>query len=354
MLKQLNILITGGGSPGIIGTIYSLRNNFENRKVRIITTDVNTNVIGKYYSDQFYKIPHSTDIDAYLNKIFEVCEKEHIDVFIPQNTLELLVVSKFKDDFEKRGTRVVISSYPSIVEANNKLKTILKAQDIGLPIAKFELASDKKGLKKAVVNLGWPEKKVVVKPLVSNGSRGMRIISEIIDKKQMFFNEKPNSVNITFSELEDVLGDFFPELIVSEYLAGEEYSVDVFRTLKNTVIIPRRRDRIFAGITFEGTTIKHEDIILQSKKLAEALGLTFCFGFQFKLDKENIPKILECNPRVQGSMIMSTNSGANIIYLGVKEVLDEKYELPEINWDTKFMRYWGGVGLFNDQINLKL
>ena len=77
------------------------------------------------------------------------------------------------------------------------------------------------------------------------------------------------------------------------------------------------------------------------------MDLKFCFGFQFKLDENGIPKILESNPRVQGTMVLATIANANVIYLSVKSILEEPYEMPEIEWGTKLLRYWGGIGVKN-------
>ena len=51
------------------------------------------------------------------------------------------------------------------------------------------------------------------------------------------------------------------------------------------------------------------------------------------------------NPRVQGTMILSTLANANIIYASVKNMLNEEIPNFDINWDTKFIRFWGGVGI---------
>jgi carbamoyl-phosphate synthase large subunit len=68
--------------------------------------------------------------------------------------------------------------------------------------------------------------------------------------------------------------------------------------------------------------------------LAHELDLKYAFGFQFKGGK-----LLECNPRVQGTMMASTFAGANIIYSAVKYALGE--EVPEFNidWDSRVLRY---------------
>ena len=72
-MKKIKILVTGGGSPGIAGTIYSLKNNYDNRAVDVVCTDAKNNCVGKYLSDKFYQIPKATDVEEYLSnwgKIF--------------------------------------------------------------------------------------------------------------------------------------------------------------------------------------------------------------------------------------------------------------------------------------------
>jgi len=42
---------------------------------------------------------------------------------------------------------------------------------------------------------------------------------------------------------------------------------------------------------------------------------------------------------------MSTISGANLIYSAVKNLLGEDYPEFNIDWNSKFYRYWGGIGI---------
>lgn len=60
-MNRINILVSGAGAPGIVGTIYSLRNNSDNRPVKIFTTDIKNEVVGKYLSDEFFVIPRALE-----------------------------------------------------------------------------------------------------------------------------------------------------------------------------------------------------------------------------------------------------------------------------------------------------
>jgi carbamoyl-phosphate synthase large subunit len=130
-----------------------------------------------------------------------------------------------------------------------------------------------------------------------------------------------------------------------EFLPGKEYSVDVLSSKQSVyAVVPRSRDLIRTGITFNGTVQKRDDIIEYSKKIVAETGLEFACGLQFKDDCEGVPKIIESNPRIQGTMVLSTLAGANIIYGAAKLALKENVPQFSIRWGTKLFRYWGGIG----------
>jgi carbamoyl-phosphate synthase large subunit len=342
-MDDLKVLITGAGAPGIKGTLYSLKNNFDGRQVNTIGTDARKEVIGKYLCDKFYQIPMASD-PKYIEKLFSVCEKENVNVVLPQNTAELFILSESMGKFESLGTNIALSDRKSIDVANNKYKLMSLAKNIGVPTPEFYLVDTFVDLVKFAKILGWPEKPVVVKPPISNGMRGIRIINEYVDLKENFYFEKPTSLNIHMDHLKSILGENFPSLLVMEYLPNEEWTVDVL-SAEDITVVTRKRDLIRSGITFEGTCEKNEQLIEYSSLLSKEIGLKYAFGFQFKLDANNVPKLLESNPRVQGTMILSTFAKANIIYGAVKCALDENIPKFDIRWGTKIMRYWGGIGI---------
>lgn len=348
MQETITILITGAGAPGIQGTIYSLRENYDNRSFHIIGTDVCEQVVGKYLCDEFYTIAPARDTEQYLYDLQTLCRKSNISIILPQNTAELSILSGEKNRFFALGVQIIVSDHQSIELANNKYKLFQSALKNNIPIASHALVSCFDQLKKEALKIGWPDKAVVVKPPTSNGSRGVRVIIEKLDRKKAFYTEKPSSLYISLDELHAILGDNFPELIVMEYLPGDEYTVDVFRNADSFIAIPRKREIIRSGITFAATLKQDEWLIDCSKKLADAVGLTFCFGFQYKINEQGTPLLLESNPRVQGTMVMSALAGANIIYSSVKALLGEDIPEMTVDWNTQLLRYWGAIGIKKD------
>ncbi len=267
-------------------------------------------------------------------------------MILPQTTNELFKLSESFKEFEKINAKVAISPRSAIELSNNKHELMKTSKKFGLPTAKFHLVNNSSDLEKYARELGWPSKQLVVKPPVSSGMRGLRIIDEKFDRKNSFYSEKPTDVYLKLDEFKEIVGEKFPELLLMEFLPGKEYSVDILKA-NNMIIVPRSRDLIRTGITFNGTVEKNEQIIDASAKLSEKIGLKYAFGFQFKLDENGTPKIIECNPRIQGTMVLSTLAGANIIYGAVKHALGEDVPDFEIKWGTRLLRYWGGLGIYN-------
>jgi carbamoyl-phosphate synthase large subunit len=344
-MKELTIVVTGVGAPGIIGTYFSLKNNYDNRAIKIIGTDAEPEVVGKYICDDFYTIPKASNTSDYLEALVQLCVQNKVDIILPQNTMELEVLAQSKKIFEDKGVKIIVSSVDAINYANNKYNLMKVCETLKIPVGEFYLTNNFEDLKIYAKKLGWPKKKFVVKPPISNGQRGVRIIDESFDSKHSFYQNKPSDLVIKMNNLCDILGSNFPELIVTEYLPGLEYTVDVFKNEEENIIIPRKRNKIRSGISFEGQVEKHEDIIKHSLLISQKLNLEYCFGFQFKLDQNGVPKILECNPRVQGTMVLSTIAGVNIIYNAIKSILNEEIPKQDIDWNAKLLRYWGAIGI---------
>ncbi len=349
MGDMISVIVTGSGAPGTIGTIYALRNNPDGAKYRIITTDMKDDVAGKFLSDGFYTVPRPED-PRYIRNIGDIVQKENAAIIIPQTTREIAAISKHSDHFNNLGARVVASRFECLQEANNKFTLLARAKEVGVPYPSFNLTQSEEEFVRAVEDFGYPKKKVVVKPPVSNGMRGLRILAENAWNVQRYLGEKPDGSEIDLESLLAILRrGKWPEMLVAEYLEGIEYTVDVFRNDRGTIVIPRLRKNIRSGITFEAQIDLREDLIEYSRKLAEACDLKYCFGFQFKLSKKGVPKLLECNPRVQGTMVFSAFAGFNMIYYSVLEALGHPVDTASVKLRDKieFKRYWGGLATSN-------
>jgi len=340
---MLKIILTGAGGPGGPSIIKSLR--IAPEKICIIGLDNNPDSIAAALVDKFYQLPMGDD-PSYFDKLFSIVKKEKANVILPLNTKELLNLSSHISDFERIGVKISISSLESLEIANNKYNLIRICEKIGIPYPKTILVENFSEFQKAVLKMGYPKKSVCVKLPASNGSRGFRVIDDSKDQLDLFLHKKPTQEVISLEHISSILekANPFPPLMVMEYLPGEEYTVDILANKgKAMVVIPRIREEIKMGVSFIATTVKEEKIIQYSALIVKELGLHGIVGLQFKKAENGKFKILESNPRLQGTNIISVASGVNLPYLCAKMLLGEKIKIPKIAWGTKMIRYWDEI-----------
>lgn len=350
---RLSILLTGAGAPGTRGTLYAIRNNPEGRPIHVVGTDLRSEGVGRLWMDAFYQVTAPED-EGYLETLLAICQKEAVELVIPQTTREIAALAQQKERFEAAGIRVMVSDAQAIQVANNKWELLKLFAKLNRPHPAFHLARSRDELVEYAARLGYPHERVVVKPPISNGTRGFRILREGAWDLERFLNDKPSGVEIALEELLTILGrgSAWPELLVTEHLPGAEYSVDGFLGAKVQVAVPRLRQEIRSGISFVNHLEYRADLIEATLAVGKEIGLTHAFGFQFKLDRHGRPKVLECNPRLQGTMVASLFSGVNLIWMGVKEALGEPPDtVPTRLRKASFYRFWGGIGIDGEQIH---
>ncbi|MEM5782503.1 MAG: ATP-grasp domain-containing protein, partial [Candidatus Aenigmatarchaeota archaeon] len=298
-------------------------------------------------ADKYYIVPPG-DSPNYIKIIKKIVKKEKIDVILPLTTNELLPLSKHKDEIEKLNTKVLVSEYDNLIVAINKAKTYKVLSSKKIPTPKFRLVHSLKDLIKAIKNLGYPNNPVCIKPPISHGSIGLRIINPKINRFELYFKYKPDNIFTTYEEILSIFKEVkkFPELIVMEYLPGDEYSVDILAYKgKSLVIVPRSRLTTRAGITDIGIVVFNKELIKVSERIIKTLNLSYNINIQFKYSSENKPMIIEINPRVSGTIVACTGAGVNLPYLAIKLALGEKFEIPKIKYGTKIYRFLDEVFL---------
>ncbi|MGQ0535876.1 MAG: ATP-grasp domain-containing protein [Methanobacteriota archaeon] len=346
-MDDLSVLVTGAGAPGIVGTVHSLRKNPEGRRVRVVGVDAATDVVGRYLCDAFHKVPKPSDPERFSSAILDVCKREGVRVVLPQVTDELPVFASGRDRFAREGVHVAVSEPTALETANNKFLLTEECKRVGVPVGDFALAANEAEFRKAVEALGYPRVPIAVKPPVSKGMRGFRVLDAGKDRYDLWWDDKPTGVYTTLDEFLSMMkGRAFPELLVMEYLPGDEFTVDALADDgKPLAVVPRRRTQIRSGITFAGVTENHGKIISYTETLIRRLGLSYAFGFQFKLDRAGVPKILECNPRIQGTMVLASFAGANVIWGATKLAAGETPAPMKPVWGQQLLRYWGAVSV---------
>ena len=196
----INVLITAIGCPGGPSIISALR---VHGSIKLIGCDINNNIPGRYLVEKYYSVPDGRS-DLYLDKIIEIIKKENINIILPLATFEIESLSLHKDKIEQFGAQVLVSDYNSIHIANNKYQLYEYFQDSSF-IPKYKKISSYKDFYDDAVSFGYPENKVVIKPFIGHGSRGVRVIDSLHDRYESFINDKPGSLFMHINDMCKIL-----------------------------------------------------------------------------------------------------------------------------------------------------
>ena len=324
-MNDVTVLVTACGNVYMPGTAKSLKENGE-RNIRLIGADMNKDDTILQMFDMYYQVPRADD-EHYLDAILDICKKEKVDVVIPIMSAELEVLSKNRERFDEIGTKLSISDYDRLVIANNKLKLFEFMKENGIPSPRFCKVNCLEDVDKAIEEIGYP---VVFKVTEGSGSRGTRIIDPGKSRYDILFHEKPNSYYITLEEFKEILSEGeVPEMLAMEYLPGTEYTVDML--VKDGEVkysLCRKGLNVQTSIILDGEVVDKPEIIALCNSVAEKLKLNGNIGFDVKEREDGKPVIMECNPRATAGVSEFTASGVNLLYLCVKQWLNE--ELPDL------------------------
>ena len=342
LMKPITVLLTGCGAPGAPGIIRCLRNNGE-REIRIVGVDMNENAGARGLVDSFHVVPPASSHE-YIPNILRLCETEGVDVVLPIVTRELMKFSIAKASFQKLGCRVSVMEPETLALANNKVSLLSAIRDAGFDSPGFVAVNSLEELKQAAALLGYPEKAICVKAAQGNGSRGVRIIDPLKSRYDLFFNSKPNSMYISYEELLLTLSERpeIPQMLVMEYLPGTEYSVDILADRGDCLYSVSRRGLSVLTSNMMSLVIDDNRKVLQlCRQVTACLGLDGNFGFDLlHTANDEIPYILEINPRLTAGVVSCAAAGVNLPYLGIKRLLGE--ELPQCSpvYGTRMSRHY--------------
>lgn len=329
-MKDLNVLVTAAGNVFMPGTLACLKNNGE-RNIHLVGADMSKDDTILLMCDAAYQVPRGTD-PSYVDVLLDICKKEKIDILLPIMSVELEVLSKNKERFSAIGTKVSVSEYNALSIANNKRKLFDYMSEHNLPCARYYRVNSCDELRDYAKILGYPEKKVCVKATEGSGSRGFRILSEDMSGFQTFLNEKPTAATVSLAEMVNILAesDTFPELLVMEYLPGDEYSVDLLVDRGKVVVSCCRKSlRMENSIMLEAIIEDNPAVNDLCARVSESLGLDGNIGFDIRERSDGTPVIMECNPRITAGIPYFALAGINLPYLCVKKIMGE--ELPRVN-----------------------
>ena len=336
--ENVKVLVTGCGAPGGPGIVKCL---MLDKRLSLVVGDADSNASGRYIGPDFVQLPLASDPE-FEDQILTICKDRNIDIIFPLVTRELSLFSRHLQAFESAGIRVIVSPIEGLEIANDKVALYNHLKNNSIEVPEFRVACNIKELKAAVLDLGYPVRPVVIKPGISNGSRGIRILDGNMSPYSLLFNEKPNSLYSTLDDIERVVGSQeIPRMLVSEYLPGKELTVDtiVSKGIVKTILI-RTRDKMNGGISVAGKFIKNKTVEDYCIKILNTMNVDGPIGIQLKESNDSTYKILEINPRIQGTSVAAMGLEINLPLLAVYEAMKMSVQYASKTSGVGFVRFY--------------
>ncbi len=345
---NVTVLLTGIGAPGAPGVIRSLR-LVQDRAVRIVGVDMNPLAPGRFLADHFETVPGARESD-FIATVAAICRKQRVDVVLPLVTGELIKFAEASPAFLAAGTVVSVSRADALRLAIDKGRLFAALRAAHMAVPRHVSVTSGPDLLRALRDLGYPDQEVCFKPSVGDGGRGFHRIVPPSDRLQSLFAEKSGSYGVTYDEIERLVtaagAHDIPEVLAMEYLPGREYSVDLLADHGRVLVaVPRLREQTAGGVTTTGVTCMEEDVIRYASDVVARLGLHGNIGVQARRDRDGGVRIVEVNPRIQGSIVHCTASGVNLPYLAVRLALGPPplVEPLDVKWGVRMQRYFAEV-----------
>lgn len=244
----------------------------------------------------------------YIPFLLSYCQENKIDALISLFDIDIPVLSKNKQAFEKIGTRI-ITAEPWVTEiCNDKWKTYLFLKENGFATPKTFLSPDAAIAEIEKGELSYP---LFVKPRWGMGSIAVFEAENELELR-VFYDKTKRTIGKTYLKYESG-ADLDECVMIQEKLNGQEHGMDVINDLdgKPCNVIVKKKIAMRAGETDCSVTVDEPEI----KALGERLASIFHHPGNLDADvflTENGAYILEMNARFGGGYPFSYMAGANL------------------------------------------
>lgn len=261
---------------------------------KIVATDLSNTAPALYFADRHYLVPRIDDPN-YINVIFDICKKEHINVITTCIDPEIMLLAKHRKDFANIGVEVLCPYEETAKICFDKFVfyEFLKEKGIKTVLTFGDIDSFKTAFRKKEIS--FP---VFVKPRTGSGSVGARKVEDI-DTLEKAMKEDPS-------------------LIIQEYMgSGFDLDADVYiDTISHKPVSAFTKKKLATKIGGANKTVSFNDEKLMAF-IQEALSV---FKFNGPIDADFFCRdgeyyLSEINPRFGGAYLHAYGAGVDFIKL---------------------------------------
>ena len=302
-----NILITSVGGTLAPYLINKIKNG-KFKDLKITGTNQSSNCNAKYFLDNFVVTPSGKSV-KYINNIKRIIKKYKIDLLIPGSDEEALNLSKNINDFKKTKCTIATIDYKTLYIFSDKIRTYKSLKEKNLPFPEFDIIKNFKEIKKKIKDFN--KKDFVIKPSLSRGGRNVLVVRS--DIKKVFFKNYGRETHVPTNKINNkhflmYKKIFFP-LVISERLREPTFDLDMLAYRGKSIRVVSRK-RLNSAEPNAGHIVKRINKLENiGKNLIKKFNLSWLYDCDLMIDEKGEYKIIEINPRMSGSSVVSVEAG---------------------------------------------
>ena len=341
--NPLRCLCTSVGNDGFVAVHAALK-AFYGETITIIGCDIRADAYGLYLADKGYLVPQRESPD-FLERLMEILAQEKCSVIYPLSTFDQEYFAAQRNFFEGNNIRVVVSDLRSVETANDKLKLYELCRQAGIRVADYVPLHNTSSLETALQELGYPGLPVVFKLSRGTAARGLAVIRQGASIFESIHRSN-GPAQMSAEELPHTLAHMaWSGAILCEYLPGDEYSVDVLSWKGEPLMsVVRKRYAASGGLALHAEVVDDPIVRRLAETVVRELNLSYTSNIQIRRNRQDVPCLMEVNPRIPGTIGLTVQAGVNMPAFALELALGK--EVPSrfsILYGMRVMRYWGAV-----------
>lgn len=253
---------------------------------------------GKYvYEDYIPNIPYA-DSPAFIPTLQKIVEERNIDAIYPAMDTVITITKMHEAEL---GCKVIASPFETTEICLSKKLTYEKLQGV-VNIPKIYNPS----------NIPSEEFPVFAKPIVGYSAKGTKLLNNQ-EKVDHYLENKQN-------------------MLVVEYLPGEEFTVDCFTDKDGKLLFSgaRKRNRVNNGISVNTFFVEDQTPFAEiAEQINSSIKFRGAWFYQVKRNKQGKLTLLEIASRLGGSSLLSHAIGVNFALLSLFDAFDYKVSVSK-------------------------
>jgi hypothetical protein len=286
-LEKTNVLIFPAGSENAIEVYESL---YQHIDIEVFGASGKSDHAAYLYpKDRYSEDNYYIEDPGFIQRFNQLIDRWKIDIVIPTHDT---IAQFLANNREKINAKILTADAKTADICRQKRKT-------------FDLFSDCDFCPKTYPNLGsvssvdYP---LFLKPNIGEGGKRTKLL--LTQAEALYLSQEE-------------------DLIICEYLPGEEYTVDCYTNRNGDLLFCglRQRDRIHMGIAMRSHTLDtSEDVLRIAQEINSRIKMFGAWFFQLKEDRSGKLKLLEVSCRHAGTMTLFRHKGVNFALMGIYEL----------------------------------